>query len=119
MTSYRIVGSARLQLAAIVAKSLEDYGERRARNYRSVLLLAMNDVAVMPRRPGAVQVRKLSGVFVYDIGLSRHRQSVGERVRNPWHKLIYRCDEDGVTEILAIVGRSYPSGRAAREALPQ
>jgi hypothetical protein len=104
-------------MEGLLAKSWDDYGERRARNYRSLLLLAMDDIASMPHRLGSVPVRRFPGVFVYDISLSRHRQPIGERVRNPWHKLIYRRDSDGITEILAIVGRSYPSGRAARNAL--
>jgi hypothetical protein len=36
-----------------------------------------------------------------------------QRVRNPAHQVVYRLAEDGVVEILAIVGDSYPSARVS------
>ncbi|HUB44251.1 MAG TPA: hypothetical protein VMB73_04635 [Acetobacteraceae bacterium] len=116
MAHYRVASPARWQLAAILAVSLAERGERRARNYRLLLATAMEDVAADPARPGAQQVRRFPGIMAYDIRYSKSRTPRGQRVRDPWHKLIYTRAQDGDVEILAIVGRPYPSGRAVREA---
>jgi toxin ParE1/3/4 len=117
MAQYRIAAPARWQLAAILAVSLAEFGERRARNYRLLLTTAMEDVAVDPARPGAQRIRRYPGIMAYDIRHSKSRTPRGQRVRDPWHKLIYARAPDGVVEILAVVGRPYPSGRAVREGL--
>lgn len=117
MAQYRVAAPARWQLAAILAVSIAEHGEQRARNCRLLLSTAMQDVATDPARPGARRIRRFPGIMVYDIRHSKVRTPSGQRVRDPWHKLIYARAPDGVLEILAVVGRPYPSGPAAREAL--
>jgi len=117
MVQYRVAGPARWQVTAILAVSLAEHGERRARNYRLLLTTAMQDVAADPVRPGALRVRCFAGIMVNDIRHSKSRTPRGQRVRALWHKLIYARAPDGVVEILAVVGRPCPSGRAAREAV--
>lgn len=71
----------------------------------------------VPSGWAAVSLRRLPRIWVYDIRLSKNRVPRTSRIRNPWHKLIYTRGPDGTVEILAVVGRSYPSGRAAHEGL--
>jgi hypothetical protein len=104
-------------MAQILVKSAFDYGDLHADNYQLLLATAMDDVAAHPERLGAQSLRGFPEIWGYDIRLSKNRVPRNNRIRNAWHKLIYTRGQDGVVEILAVVGRSYPSGRAAREAL--
>jgi hypothetical protein len=115
--NYRVGAGARTQIAQILIKSAFDYGDLHADNYQLPLATAMDDVAAYPERLGAQSLRGFPGIWGYDIRLSKNRVPRNSRIRNAWHKLIYARGQDGVVEILAVVGRSYPSGRAAREAL--
>ena len=115
--NYRVSTGARTQVTQILIKSAFDYGDRHANNYQLLLETAMDDVAASPERLGAQSLRAFSGIWGYDIRLSRHRVPRENRIGNAWHKLIYTKGPDGIVEILAVVGRSYPSGRAAREGL--
>ena len=117
--NYRVGAGARTQIAQILVKSAFDHGDRHAGNYQLLLETAMDDVAAYPERPGAQSLRRPPGIWVYDIRLSKNRVPRTSRIRNPWHKLIYTRGPDGTVEILAVVGRSYPSGRAAREGLSE
>jgi toxin ParE1/3/4 len=117
MVKYRVGATARAQLVQILIRSAYDYGDRHADNYLLLLQTAMEDVASEPGRAGARPLRRLREVWSYDTRYSRNRVPRDRRVRDPWHKLIYTLGADGVVEILAIVGRSYPSGRAAGQAL--
>jgi hypothetical protein len=114
---YRVGAGARAQVTRILIKSAFDYGDHHAENYQLLLATAMEDVATQPERLGARPLRGCPGVWVYDVGYSKNRLPRGNRIRNPWHKLIYARGSDGIIEILAVVGRSYPSSRAAHEAL--
>lgn len=101
----------------ILARSAFDYGDDRAANYRALLEAAMEDVGTDPQRFGARLVRRVAGVWSYEIRHSRNRLPRERRVQDAWHQLVYCLDEDGVVAILAVVGRSYPAGRAARWAV--
>jgi hypothetical protein len=115
--NYRVSAGARTQIVQILMKSAFDYGDRHAGNYQLLPETAMDDVAAYPERLRAQSLRRFPGMLGYDIGLSKNRVPRKSSVRNPWHKLIYTRGPDGTVEILAVVGRSYPSGRAAREGL--
>ena len=115
--TYRVTGPARQQIVEILARSAFDYGERRAANYQALLEAAMEDVGADPQRPGARPVHRMPGVWCYDIRYAKNRLSREQRVRDPWHTLVYCWDQDGVVAILAVVGRAYPAGRAARQAI--
>jgi hypothetical protein len=101
----------------ILARSVVDYGNDRAANYQALLEAAMEDVGVDPLRAGARPIRRMRGVWCYEIRYSKDRLPRDQRVRDPWHTLIYCRDQDNVVAILAVVGRSYPPARAAREAI--
>ena len=115
--NYRVSAGARTQVTQILIKSAFDYGDRHADNYQLLLETAMDDVAASPQRLGAQSLRGFSAIWGYDIRLSRNRVPRRNRIGDAWHKLIYTKGSDGIVEILAVVGRSYPSGRAAREGL--
>ena len=67
----------------------------------------MEYVGADPRRTGARPVKRIQGVWCYDIRYSRSRLPKERRVRDPWHVLVYCLDDDGAVAILAVVGRSY------------
>lgn len=117
MTAWRLTGSAERQMGEIVAHSAYGYGLAHARNYEALILAAIADVAADHKRIGAARVPRRFDIWVYEIRHSRNRLPRDQRIRDPWHKIVYRPLAEGFVEILAIVGRSYPSGRAAREAL--
>jgi plasmid stabilization system protein ParE len=117
VTSYRIAAPAENQISVILAKCMHDYGPGRAANYGQLILAAIEDVASDPKRLGARLVPRSGGIWVYELWHSRNRISRDQRVRDPWHKILYREAGGGTIEILAVVGRSYPQDRAAREAL--
>ena len=117
MAAWRLTGPAEQQMGEALAHSANQYGRSHAANYKALIPAAMADVAEDYKRIGATSVRRSNGIRVYEIRHSRHRVPRDQRIRDPWHKLVYRPRPDGVVEILAIVGLSYPSGRAAREAL--
>jgi hypothetical protein len=104
-------------MAEVLAKSINDYGQRHATHYSALILVAIAHVAADCKRLGARRVPRLPGVWVYELWHSRNHVPNGMRIRDPWHKIVYRPVPDGMVEILAVVGRSYPSGRAAREAI--
>jgi plasmid stabilization system protein ParE len=116
MTAYRVTALAEDQISKILAKSANDYGPDRAANYLMLIIAAMTDVASDPQRQGAKPVQRSGGVWVYELWHSRNRLARDRRVRDPWHKVLYREVADDGVEILAVFGRSYPSGRAARQA---
>jgi hypothetical protein len=113
---YRITGPAENNLIEILARSAFYYGDDHAANYKALLEVAMEDVGADPERLGAQAVRRMPGVWSYEIKHSRNRLPPERRVHDPWHKLVYCRDGDGVVAILAVVGGSYPPGRAARQA---
>lgn len=115
--AYRLTGPAELQLIEVLAESRFRHGEAAKRRYELLIRTALESVGDDPGLPGSWPVRRFPGVRVYEIAQSRHRVPRENRVADPWHKLVYCVADDGVVAILAIVGRSYPAGRAARQAL--
>jgi hypothetical protein len=117
MTAWRLTGPAERQMGEALAYSASEYSGAHARNYEALILAAIADVADNYQRIGAIRVPRIQDIWVYEIRHSRNRLPREQRIRNPWHKLVYRRLPDGVVEILAVVGHSYPAGRAARGAL--
>jgi plasmid stabilization system protein ParE len=116
---YRLGDSARSQIAEILAKSEYEYGSVHADRYRALIEAAILAVVSRPERPAASPAAEYPGAWVYDLRFARNLVPVKRRIRNPWHKLVYRVAEDGAIEIIAVIGRSYPADRAVREALPR
>ena len=116
MISWRLTEPAEKHLAEIMAWSEHKFGALHASRYRHLLSDAMDDVGADPTRFGAARIPRFADIWEYQLRHSKDRAPRGQRIRVPWHKLIYRPLPDGTVEILAIVGRSYPSSRAARQA---
>lgn len=66
----------------------------------------MADIAAEPRRAGVSRVPRTDDIWVYEIRHSRHRLPRAQRIRDPWHKILYRLRANGDVDILAIIGRS-------------
>ncbi len=114
MTAYRLTGPAEEQIVTILARSANEYGRGHATNYEALILAAMADVAADHRRLGAARVARSRDVWVYELWHSRNRLPAERRIRDPWHKILYRVLPDDVVEVLAVVGRSYPSSQRDR-----
>jgi hypothetical protein len=83
MTAYRLTGPAEEQIAAILARSTNEYGRDHAANYEALIFAAMADIAEDYRRPGAMRIRRSRDVWVYEIRYSRNRLPAERRIRNP------------------------------------
>jgi hypothetical protein len=104
-------------MVAIGGWSEHHYGIAHATNYEDLIWQALDDLVADPTRPGSARVRRYPGVRDYPIRHSAPNRPREQRIRAPWHKIVYREQPDGIVEILAVVGLSYPSGRSARAAI--
>lgn len=97
---YRITESAQADILAILAWSLEQFGEEARGRYGALIAAAIRDVASDSRTVGAVLHPELGeGVFTWHLSKSRGRSS-GARVRQPRHFLVCRQDADAL-----VIGR--------------
>ena len=96
-----------------MAWSEKDYGPEHALRYEDLILAAMKDIVADPRLSGVTPVARSEGVWEYALNASKNHLPRNRRIQNPWHKIVYRKRPNGDVEILAVVGRSYPSGRTA------
>lgn len=95
-----ITGSARRDIAAILKRSVQEFGMAASLRYRALIGQALLDLEADPERPGS-QARPdllVEGARTYHLALSRTR-SAGTRVKEPRHFLLYRRREDGVIEV--------------------
>jgi toxin ParE1/3/4 len=99
-----VSGPARRDIAAMLKRSWQEFGEDAARRYEALLLQALRDVAEDPERPGSIERPEImaSGVRTYHLWHSRSRTE-GLVVKNPRHFLLYRRREDGVIEIARVI----------------
>ena len=111
--AFRLAARARRDLDNILQYILEEYGRDAADRYELLLTTAMREIGDQPRLIGWRPVRSRPGVCAYSISYSRLHPPREQRVRNPAHQVIYRVAGDGVVEILAIVGDSYPPARVS------
>ena len=118
MTFYRLTDQARRDIVAIDGWSEHQYGSAHASGYEDLIRQALDDLAADPMRAGSAGVPRLPGVRAYPIRHSAPTRPRDRRIRAPWHKIVYRQQPDGIVQILAVVGLSYPSGRAAWAAFP-
>jgi toxin ParE1/3/4 len=116
--AFRLSDRARDDINRILAYSFEAYGRDAADRYNLLLTTAIEAVGNHPDLIGTLPVRRKPGVRWYSISFSKAHVPRGQRVRNPGHKLVYRLAGDGVVDILAVVGDSYPSARALRSGVP-
>jgi hypothetical protein len=87
-------------------------------NYETLIRAAIKEIVADPFRSAARGVAGLPATFEYELSRARTRVPLRQRIRKPWHKIVYRERSNGLVEILAVIGLSYPSDEAAREAEP-
>jgi toxin ParE1/3/4 len=113
---FHVTGPARRDIAAIVKRSLQEFGEAASLRYRTLIRQALLDIEADPERPGSKKRLEImiEGARTYHISLSRTRVS-GSRVKEPRHFLLYRRREDGVIEVARILH----DGRDLQRHLPE
>jgi plasmid stabilization system protein ParE len=116
--TYRITERASEQISQILSYSLLEFGRVHQENYRLLLAVAMEDLAADSGRMGTKRASRSPGIRAFELRYSRNRLPRSQRVRDPWHKIVYWPLTDGIVEILVVVASSYPSVRAGREGAP-
>ena len=111
-----VSGPARRDIAAILKRSLEEFGLDASRRYSALIRQALLDIEVDDKRPGSRERPEImaGGVRTYHLSFSRTRVS-GDRVKEPRHFLLYRRRDDGVVE----VGRIFNEARDLARHLPE
>jgi len=101
---FDVAGPARRDIAAIVKRSLQEFGEAAALRYEALVRQALLDIKADPERPGSKARPEvmIGGARTYHISLSRHRVS-GPKVKEPRHFLLYRRRADGVIEVARVL----------------
>jgi toxin ParE1/3/4 len=101
---FEVTAPARRDIAAILKRSLREFGEAAALRYRTLIRQGLIDIEADPERPGSKERPEIMarGVRTYHLEFSRSRVS-GSRVKEPRHFLLYRCRADGVIEVARIL----------------
>ena len=96
--------------------TVQEFGERAALRYDTLIKQALKDIGADPERPGSRDRPEIvvRGARTYHLSLSRTRVS-GPRVKDPRHFLLYRRREDGVIEVAHILH----DGRDLERHLPE
>jgi toxin ParE1/3/4 len=113
---FHVTGPARRDIAAIVKRSLQEFGEAASLRYSALIRQALIDIEADHERLGSKERPEImvEGARTYHISLSRTRAS-GARVKEPRHFLLYRRREDGVIEVARILH----DGRDLEHHLPE
>jgi plasmid stabilization system protein ParE len=111
-----LTGPARRDIASIVKRSLQEFGEAASLRYRALIRQALLDIEAAPERPGSKKRPEImiEGARTYHLSLSR-AGVIGSRVKDPRHFLLYRRREDGVIEVARILH----DGRDLERYLPE
>ncbi|HVY95071.1 MAG TPA: type II toxin-antitoxin system RelE/ParE family toxin [Bryobacteraceae bacterium] len=93
---------AKQDIAAILERSLREFGEAAALRYKALIRQGLRDIQADPERIGSSDRPDLApGVRTWHLRLSCNRVT-GNRVKNPRHRLIYRRRERGI-EVIRIL----------------
>jgi toxin ParE1/3/4 len=111
MARFRLARPAQVDLANILATSVERWGAEGRHRYAAVLAAAMRQVAAEPDGPLTRKRPDLrSGIRSFHVRHAR-RSGEGAKVRRPVHVLYYRVAQVGVIEIIRVLHeRMEPSG---------
>jgi toxin ParE1/3/4 len=92
--------------------TVQEFSERAARRYATLIKQALKDIGSDPERPGSQERPEIMvrGARTYHISLSRSRAS-GPGVKEPRHFLLYRRRADGVIEVARILHDGRDLGR--------
>jgi len=101
MPKYRLSPLAERDLEEILAWSQEYFGEQGRLRYETLIVQAIRDVAVGPRRPGCRSRPEIAeGALTHHLINSRaHVPKTRGRVRKPRHFLLARLTADDCLEI--------------------
>jgi len=112
----RLTGPAKRDLSGLMEWTVQEFGERAALRYDTLIKQALKDIGADPERPGSKEWPEImiQGARTYHLELSRSRVS-GSRVKEPRHFLLYRRRDDGVIEVARILH----DGRDLQRHLPE
>jgi len=112
----RLTGPAKRDLSGLMEWTVQEFGERAALRYDTLIKQALKDIGVDPERPGSKEWPEImiQGARTYHLEFSRSRVS-GSRVKEPRHFLLYRRRDDGVIEVARILH----DGRDLQRHLPE
>ena len=101
---FEVTGPARRDIAAILKRSIREFGEAASVSYRALIRLALVDIEADPERPGSKERPEImiKGARTYHLQFSRSRVS-GPGVKEPRHFLLYRRRADGVIEVARVL----------------
>jgi toxin ParE1/3/4 len=96
--------------------TVQEFGERAALRYDTLIKQALKDIGADPERPGSKERPEIMvrGARTYHLECSRNRVS-GSKVKEPRHFLLYRRRDDGVIEVARILH----DGRDHQRHLPE
>jgi toxin ParE1/3/4 len=100
----KLSGPARRDVAAIIKRSLHEFGEAASLRYEALIQQALCDIGADPERPGSKERPELmvKGVRTWHLALSRARVS-GPGVKEPRHFIVYRRRGGGIVEVARIL----------------
>ena len=112
----RLTGPARRDLSGLMEWTVQEFGERAALRYDTLIKQALKDIGADPERPGSKERPEIMvrGARTYHLECSRNRVS-GSKVKEPRHFLLYRRRDDGVIEVARILH----DGRDLQRHLPE
>jgi toxin ParE1/3/4 len=109
-------GPARRDIAAIVRRSLGEFGVAASLRYEALISQALRDLRSDPERPGSKENFEvmIAGARTYHLDFSRSRVP-GAKVKEPRHFLLYRK----VSPLVIVVGRILDEGVDLVRHLPE
>jgi plasmid stabilization system protein ParE len=94
----RLLGDASRSIAAVLAHSLEAFGEEAANRYAALIRQAISDFASAPSAPGVRRIgspRQSKILLRYDLATSQNEVPSGVgRVATPRHFIVGRLEGD-------------------------
>jgi toxin ParE1/3/4 len=101
MSKYRLSRSAQRDIATLLARTKERFGEIGRRRYRTLLTTALRDIAADAGRRGSAARPELGdGVRSYHVRRSRDRARTADGVvARPRHLVLYRLIRPGLVGI--------------------
>ena len=113
---FHVTGPARRDIAAILKRSLQEFGMEASLRYRALIRQALLDIEADHEWPGSTERPEImvKGARTFHISLSRSRVT-GSMVKEPRHFLLYRRRADGIVE----VARLLHDGRDLTRHLPE
>jgi toxin ParE1/3/4 len=100
---YRLSGSAKADIAAILRSSETMHGADARLRYRALLTVALRRIAAHPTSPASVDCSDLfAGLRSYHIRHSRNRSREAP-VGHPVHVIFYRARDADIIEVVRVL----------------